>query len=118
MSDEKREPLTSPAQSETPGMLENSIREKRETPPASGSNAPDRVERVSQGLGGAREAARRDRSTALLHHVTTGLLRGSYDSLRRAAAPGVDGVTWQQWEGLEARLQGTTVEENIYTQSR
>jgi hypothetical protein len=35
-------------------------------------------ERVSQGLGGVREAARRDKKrkfTALLHHVTTGLLR-------------------------------------------
>jgi hypothetical protein len=35
-------------------------------------------EHVSQGLGGVREAARRDKQqkfTALLHHVTTGLLR-------------------------------------------
>jgi group II intron reverse transcriptase/maturase len=65
-------------------------------------------ERVSQGLGGVREAARRDpkqKFTALLHHVTTGLLRDSYQMLKRQAAPGVDGVTWQQYgEGLEARL--------------
>jgi len=49
-------------------------------------------ERVSQGLGGVREAARRDKEqkfTALLHHVTTDLLRDSYYSLKRAAAPGV-----------------------------
>jgi RNA-directed DNA polymerase len=167
MSDEKREPLASPAQSETPGMLENSMRENRETPQVSGSNTPDRLEkatsyktsmyasgesdepvvpakrlnkeeqslaesvegsgstkgntdeaftrrtqgreRVSQGLGGVREAARRDKKqkfTALLHHVTTGLLRDSYDSLKRTAAPGVDGMTWQQYgEGLEGRLQ-------------
>ena len=38
-------------------------------------------ERVSQGLGGVREAARRDQKqkfTALLHHVTTDLLRDSF----------------------------------------
>jgi hypothetical protein len=38
-------------------------------------------ERVSQELGGVREAARRDKKqkfTALLHHVTVGLLRDSY----------------------------------------
>ena len=66
-------------------------------------------ERVSQGLEGVREAARRDKKqkfTALLHHVTIGLLRDSYYSLKRDAAPGVDGVTWQQYggEGVEERL--------------
>jgi group II intron reverse transcriptase/maturase len=41
----------------------------------------------------------------LLHHVTVDLLRVSYTSLKRQAAPGVDGVTWQQYgEGLEERL--------------
>jgi RNA-directed DNA polymerase len=66
-------------------------------------------ESVSQGLGGVREAARRDKKqkfTALLHHVTVGLLRDSYYSLKRQAAPGVDGVTWQEYgEGVEERLQ-------------
>jgi group II intron reverse transcriptase/maturase len=67
-------------------------------------------EGVPQGLAGVREAARRDRKqkfTALLHHVTTDLLRDSYQSLKKQAAPGVDGVTWAQYgEGLEAQLQG------------
>jgi len=66
-------------------------------------------ERVFQGLRGVREAARRDKKqkfTALLHHVTVDLLRDSYNSLKRQAAPGVDGVTWEQYgEGLEERLQ-------------
>ena len=56
-----------------------------------------------------REAAKRDkglRFTALLHHVTEALLRDSFYSLKRQAAPGVDQVTWQQYEqGLEARIQ-------------
>ena len=148
-------------------MPENSMRENRETPLASGSSTPDRLvkamsrktsmnasgesdeqvvptkrpnngerssaegvegscstkgnaeetythrtqgrERVSQGLDGVREAARRDkkqRFTALLHHVTVALLRDSYASLKRNAAPGVDGVTWQEYgKGVEERLQ-------------
>ena len=55
-----------------------------------------------------REAARRDgklRFTALLHHVTVDLLRESYYSLKKQAAPGVDGVTWGEYgQTLEARL--------------
>jgi len=66
-------------------------------------------EHVSQGLGGVREAARKDKKqkfTAVLHHVTTDLLRDSYYSLKRKAAPGVDGVTWEQYgAGMEERLQ-------------
>src|ERR1051325_8050173 len=65
-------------------------------------------ERVSQGLSGVRQAAkerRQDRFTALLHHVTVGLLRDSFYALKRQAAPGVDGVTWQEYEaGLEDRI--------------
>lgn len=64
--------------------------------------------RVSQGLAGVRKAARKDRKmkfTALLHHVTVDLLREGFRSLQRKAAPGVDGVTWQEYEtGLEDRL--------------
>jgi len=55
-----------------------------------------------------REAARRDgklRFTTLLHHVTVDLLRESYFSLKKQAAPGVDGVTWEEYgQTLEARL--------------
>ncbi len=64
--------------------------------------------RVSQGLGGVRQKARaskQERFTALLHHLTIDLLRESYYALQRSAAPGVDGVSWQQYEeGLEVRL--------------
>ncbi len=65
-------------------------------------------ERVSQGLHGVRERARKnkqERFTALLHHVTVGLLRESFYGLSRKAAPGVDGVRWKEYEtGLEDRL--------------
>ena len=148
-------------------MPGNSMRENRETPRASGSSTPERLEKatsyktstyasgesdervvpakrsnngelspaervegsrstqgnteeahtcrtqgrehVSQGLGGVREAAGRDKKqqfTALLHHVTVGLLRDSYYALQRQAAPGVDGATWRQYgAGVEERLQ-------------
>jgi len=65
---------------------------------------------ASSGRDGVREAARKDkkvRFTALLHHVTVNLLRASYYELKKQAAPGVDGVTWQQYAtGLEERLIG------------
>jgi group II intron reverse transcriptase/maturase len=55
-----------------------------------------------------REVARRDRRarfTALLHHVTVDLLRESFYALKRHAAPGVDGLTWEQYEAdLDDRI--------------
>jgi RNA-directed DNA polymerase len=63
---------------------------------------------VSQGLAGVRKVARerkRERFTTLLHHVTIDRLRASFRALKKSAAPGVDGVTWQEYEeGLEDRL--------------
>ena len=60
------------------------------------------------GLDRIREAARKDkgvRFTSLMHHITVDLLRESYLSLKRDAAPGVDEVTWRQYgEQLEERL--------------
>jgi RNA-directed DNA polymerase len=65
-------------------------------------------ERVSQGLSGVRQTAqerKKERFTALLHPVTLNLLRRSYEALKKDAAPGVDGVTWREYEtGLEDRL--------------
>jgi len=64
---------------------------------------------VSQGLDRVRNAARqrkKEKFTALLHHVTVELLRDAYLALKRRAAPGVDGVTWQDYEAnLEGNLR-------------
>lgn len=61
------------------------------------------------GLDRIREAAKRDkktRFTALMHHITTELLRESYYGLKRNAVPGVDEVTWHEYgEDLENRLE-------------
>lgn len=68
-----------------------------------------RSQGASSGLERLREAAKRDRKvrfTALLHHVTVEVLRDAFHALKRDASPGIDGVTWRQYdEGLEARLQ-------------
>jgi RNA-directed DNA polymerase len=68
---------------------------------------PSRESRPS-GLERVREAARKDgklKFTALLHHVSIDLLRDSYQSLKKQAAPGVDGMTWKEYgQDLEARL--------------
>jgi len=81
---------------------------------AAGTQSPGRA---SIGLRGVREAARKDkglRFTALLHHVNVDLLRSSFRSLRRAAAPGVDGMTCKEYEdGLEGRLKD--LHERVHT---
>ena len=65
-------------------------------------------ESVSLALDRIRDAARRDRRekfTALLHHVTIELLRYAALQLKRRAAPGVDGITWEAYEAdLESNL--------------
>jgi group II intron reverse transcriptase/maturase len=63
---------------------------------------------VSQALDRVRQAARlrkKERFTTLLHHVDVALLRLSFLALKRDAAPGADGVTWQDYEAdLERKL--------------
>ena len=63
---------------------------------------------VLSGLRGVRKAARSDKRlqcTALLHHVSIPLLLDSFYALKRDAAPGVDGMTWKEYEtDLDKRL--------------
>jgi group II intron reverse transcriptase/maturase len=66
-------------------------------------------ETASRGLQGVREAAQRDkglRFTTLLHHVNEKLLLDSFYLLKKEAAPGVDRVTWGEYEqGVEERIE-------------
>ena len=82
-------------------QTEENIIQSRMRPTQSGK-------RMFQGLDGVRQAARarkQERFTALLHHLNVGLLRESFYALKRQASPGIDGVTWQEYEtGLEDRL--------------
>src|SRR6476646_12126434 len=46
-----------------------------------------------------------ERFTALFHHLSLNRLREAFFALRRDAAPGVDGLTWRDYEAdLEPRL--------------
>jgi group II intron reverse transcriptase/maturase len=64
---------------------------------------------VSQALDRIRQAARhnkKERFTALLHHINPVSLRLAFDALKKDAAPGVDGMTWADYEvDLEQRLK-------------
>lgn len=67
-------------------------------------------ERVQSALERVRQAAKKDRKkrfTALLHHVyNLDTLRTAYFSLKKDAAPGVDGETWRHYgEALEEHLR-------------
>jgi RNA-directed DNA polymerase len=65
--------------------------------------------RVTQALGRIRQVAKqrkKEKFTALLHHINGDVLRVAFYALRRKAASGVDGVTWQDYEAdLEPRLE-------------
>jgi hypothetical protein len=101
MNQPNNEEVTSAEAGEGRAWAKENIVQSNTSPTQSGK-------RVSQGLSGVRQAAKarkQERFTALLHHVTVDLLRDSFYALKRKAAPGVDGVTWQGYEtGLEDRL--------------
>src|ERR1700751_1603245 len=65
--------------------------------------------RVTQALSRVRQAARqrkKERFTALLHQVNVDTLQMAFYALKRKAAAGVDGVTWQDYEvNLERNLK-------------
>jgi len=70
--------------------------------------AQDR-ESVSQALDRIRQAARqrkKEKFTALFHHIDIPMLRTALFALKREAAPGVDGLTWQDYEAdLDRRIE-------------
>src|SRR2546427_9338319 len=80
---------------------------KENTPEPNSHRTPCRGSGRS-GLERVREAAKQNgklKFTALLHHVSIDLLRESYYSLKKKAAPGVDGMTWEEYgRDLERRL--------------
>src|SRR5262249_1106471 len=58
-------------------------------------------ESVSQALERIRKVARerkQERFTALLHHISVDLLEQAFFELKEDAAPGVDGLTWTDYE--------------------
>src|SRR5437870_2885279 len=58
-------------------------------------------ESVSQALERIRRVARtrkKERFTALLHHISVELLEEAFYELKRNASAGVDGLTWEEYE--------------------
>jgi group II intron reverse transcriptase/maturase len=110
-SDESVVPATS-ANKDAAEVSAESIEERDSTERNAGQAAlprtPGRNKRKSRGLHGVREAARKDRTlkfTALLHHVNEDCLTEAFFNLKKTAAVGVDGVTWQEYEqNLEANI--------------
>ena len=66
-------------------------------------------DRVNQALTRVRQVARqrkKEQFTTLLHHINVDTLQTAFYALRRRAAAGVDGVTWEDYEAdLEPRLE-------------
>jgi RNA-directed DNA polymerase len=64
---------------------------------------------VSQALDRIRQVAKtrkKERFTALFHHISIDLLRAAFFALKGDAAPGVDRLTWRDYEAdLERRLE-------------
>src|ERR1700676_4024829 len=70
--------------------------------------AQDRAS-VSQALERVRQAARqgkKQRFTSLMHNVDPAIVRTAFYAMKRAAAPGVDGITWETHEkDLDRRIE-------------
>src|ERR1035438_5479720 len=64
---------------------------------------------VSQALERVRQVARqrkKERFTSLLHHIDATMLRTAFYAMKRDAAPGVDGMTWETYErDLDRRIE-------------
>jgi len=85
------------------GLAKGNLPQQNAFRTPSRTDAPSALERV-------RQAAAKDkklRFTALLHHIyNLDTLRMAYFSLKKEAAPGVDGETWRHYgEQLEVNLQ-------------
>jgi RNA-directed DNA polymerase len=85
------------------GLAEGNSPERNAHRTQSRGGAPSALERVRQ----AARRGRKQRFTALLHHVyDIDRLRSAYFGLKRDAAAGVDGQTWRAYgEHLEANLR-------------
>ena len=81
---------------------------KGNTDQQSTRRAQDR-ESVTQALERVRKAARlrkKEKFTALFHHISPEMLRWAFFALKRGAASGVDGLTWQDYETeLDSRIE-------------
>ena len=82
---------------------------KRNTGQPGTPRTQSRKQDVSPGLERVRQNARKNKKmkfTALLHHINEGSLLRAFHRLEPKAAPGVDGVVWQQYRvNLQTNLK-------------
>jgi len=85
------------------GLTKGNLPQQNASRTPSRTDAPSALERVRQAASKDKEV----RFTALLHHIyNLETLRMAYFSLKKEAAPGVDGETWRHYgETLEDNLQ-------------
>jgi RNA-directed DNA polymerase len=85
------------------GLAKGNLPQQNASRIQSRSHAPSALERVRQAAGKDKKL----RFTALLHHIyNLDTLRKAYFSMKKEAAPGVDGETWRHYgEELEKTLQ-------------
>src|ERR1700737_905427 len=85
------------------GLAKGNLPQQNASRTPSRKDAPSALERVRQAAGKDKKL----RFTALLHHIyNLDTLRMAYFSLKKEAAPGVDGETWRHYgEQLETNLQ-------------
>jgi RNA-directed DNA polymerase len=99
---------TNKAEQSAAESVERRVEAKGNTGQQSTYRAQDR-ESVSQALDRIRRVARhrkKEKFTALFHHITAQLLREAFFELKENAAPGVDGLRWGDYEtDLERRLE-------------
>jgi RNA-directed DNA polymerase len=88
------------------GLTKGNLPQQNASRTPSRTGAPSALERVRQAAGKDKKL----RFTALLHHIyNLDTLRMAYFSLKKEAAPGVDGETWRHYgEELERNLQDLT----------
>ena len=81
---------------------------KRNTDQTNPPQAQNRDKVGKSGLERVRDAARKDgklKFVSLLHHADVDALRRSFYQLKKTAAVGIDGITWQDYEhDLEVKL--------------
>ena len=104
MEDEKCEPTMNPAQSETPGMSGNSMRENREAPLASGSSRPDRLEKATSYTTSMHAGGESDERVVPAKHPNNG---------ERSLAEGVEGSRSTKGNAEEAHTHRTPSRERV-----
>ena len=81
---------------------ENADRQNTPRTQSRNDGVPSALDRVRQ----AALRNRKERFSALFHHITPERLKEAFLGIKRSAAPGVDGVTWEQYErDLEGNLR-------------